>query len=145
MEMNWCYYFINLQQKATISKNWGGPEKDRFFLFFLYFYFFIFWFLKSFVFRGEGGLLSSVFSSIALPHLRWSSLSLFFLSFLLVHYLLLLFFLLLPLGGFYLSRRRGQSHTVRHRPALFLCLFYLFFSLLFLFFSTPESVDPGVQ
>ena len=38
--MNWCYYFIDLQQKAIFSKNWGGPEKDRFFFIFSVFYFF---------------------------------------------------------------------------------------------------------
>mgnify|MGYP003688009901 CR=1 FL=1 len=50
--MNWCYYFIDLQQKAIFSKNWGGPEKDRFFLVFSGFLFF--WiFSKSFLFsRG---------------------------------------------------------------------------------------------
>ena len=56
MEMNWCYYFINLQQKAIFSKNWGGPEKDRFFGVFGFFIFF--GFFQSFVFK-VGPLLSS--------------------------------------------------------------------------------------
>ena len=46
--MNWCYYFINLQQKAIFSKNWGGPEKDRFFGFFDFFIFLVFFSLFGF-------------------------------------------------------------------------------------------------
>ena len=50
--MNWCYYFIDLQQKAIFSKNWGGPEKDRFFWFFLVFLFFWVFFQSLFGFMG---------------------------------------------------------------------------------------------
>ena len=59
MEMNWCYYFINLQQKAIFSKNWGGPEKDRFSGFFLNF----FGFFQSFVFKVGPLLLFFLLSS----------------------------------------------------------------------------------
>ena len=68
--MNWCYYFIDLQQKAIFSKSWGGPEKDRFFGFFGFFIFFLF-FSKSFCFHGLS-LLSSIFSLFSL--LLFSSL-----------------------------------------------------------------------
>ena len=65
--MNWCYYFINLQQKAIFSKNWGGPEKDRFFWFFSGFFLFFLDFFKVFLFsRGLHFcffLLYSFFSS----------------------------------------------------------------------------------
>ena len=60
--MNWCYYFIDLQQKAIFSKSWGGPEKDRFFGFFGFFIFFGF-FQSLFVFMGSlFFLLSSPYS-----------------------------------------------------------------------------------
>ena len=73
MEMNWCYYFIDLQQKAIFSKNWGGPEKDRFFGFFWFFLFFLDFFKVFFVFKGTSLLLlysffspSSFFSSCSI-------------------------------------------------------------------------------
>ena len=129
---------LTCNRKRSFRKTGVVLKRTGFFVFFLFFIFFCWFFSKSFVFRGEGGLLSSVFSSSSsLPHPRWSSLSLLFF-----HYLL--FFLLPLLGGLYLFRRRGQSHKLRHRPALFLFLFSLFFlSLLCLFFSAPQSVDPG--
>ena len=61
--MNWCYYFIDLQQKAIFSKNWGGPEKDRFLggFFWVFFIFFLV-FSKVFLFSGVGNFsLSSFF------------------------------------------------------------------------------------
>ena len=63
--MNWCYYFIDLQQKAIFSKNWGVPEKDRFFGIFLVFYFFGF-FSKSFFFGFKAsGLLFFLLLSLS--------------------------------------------------------------------------------
>ena len=64
-KMNWCYYFIHLQQKAIFSKNWGGPEKDRFFLGFFLFYFFWF-FSKSFGFMGASSYFCLLFSLLLL-------------------------------------------------------------------------------
>ena len=100
--MNWCYYFINLQQKAIFSKNWGGPEKDRFFLVFSGFLFFGVFFSKSFCFQGGLLLLSSFFRatlSSLLPLLSSALLSLLLVS--------LLSSLLLPLLLFLF-----QSHSV---------------------------------
>ena len=86
--MNWCYSFINLQQKAIFSKNWGGPEKDRFFLDFLSFFIFFLVFFQSFGFK-VGPLLSSFFF-----------LPLLFLFFLLFFFFFLLFSsLFLPLDS----------------------------------------------
>ena len=80
--MNWCYYFIDLQQKAIFSKNWGGPEKDRFLGVFLVFLFFLDFFQSLFVFNGTSLLLFFTLSSLPSLPLQLS-LFLFLLSFLL--------------------------------------------------------------
>ena len=64
--MNLCYYFIDLQQKAIFSKNWGGPEKDRFLGVFWFFIFFFFWFFsKSFWFQGFSSLFFLLYFSLS--------------------------------------------------------------------------------
>ena len=115
--MNWCYYFIDLQQKAIFSKNWGGPEKDRFLgVFFWVFFIFFFWFfLKSFCFQGWGSslsLLSSNSSSLLPLFPPWF----LFLFLLLVHQLDSLLLLLLYL--FLVTR--GQCHIPRYHRLLLL-------------------------
>ena len=78
--MNWCYYFIDLQQKAIFSKNWGG-----FFWVFLVFLFFLDFFKVFFVFNGTSLLLFFTLSSLpSLPlQLSLFLFLLFLLSFLL--------------------------------------------------------------
>ena len=67
MEWNWCYYFIDLQQKAIFSKNWGGPEKDRFLGVFFVFLFFLFFSKVFFGISTLSSLLSSFFSLYLSP------------------------------------------------------------------------------
>ena len=66
--MNWCYYFIDLQQKAIFSKNWVVLKRTGFFwVFFGFFIFFGGFFQSLFWFQGlwSSLLLSSL--SIFLP------------------------------------------------------------------------------